>query len=326
MTISQYIERIKPHINFDFSKEVQETLFPLDSFVKQALEDALIYIGGTARICEKYVHIPMEDNIRQYRVSVGMLTKAKFDIAKIKSIILMNKDGATVEIDHKHVEEIHSNDPNLAIKYAIIKASDELQFRTSITISSVAPRGSYDSIQTIPSAFVVNLLGDTATANKYIINLESASNGLYDYRKVLVVDGSLNCTLNDNVTSSSLNGNLPFDWSINDKVYVCSGLPWMVNILFQGTVMPGYFSTESTIPIANPYLPYLDAIVVSNLYNILSSRNPTFAQIYMSKVQSGIILSKLMAMTEIKKLSNATIVPMVSKLYNPFPDADESEY
>jgi hypothetical protein len=321
MTVGQYIERIKPHINFDFSKEVQETLFPLDSFVKQALEDALIYIGGTVRVCEKYIHIPMEDNIRQYRVSIGMLTKAKFDIAKIKSIVLMNKDGATAEVDHKYVEEIHPNDPNLAIKYAIIQANNELQLRTSVTISSVAPRGSYDSIETIPSAFVVNLTTNAlAVATKYIINLESASNGIYDYRQILSVDGSYNCTLNDNVTSSSTNGNLPFDWSVNDKIYVCSGLPWMVNILFQGTVMPGYFSTENTIPIANPYLPYLDAIVISNLYNILSSRNPAFAQVYMSRVQSGILPSKLVAMTEIKKLSNATIDPMVAKLYNPFPD------
>lgn len=324
MTISQYIERIKPHINFDFSKEVQETLFPLDSFVKQAVEDALIYIGGTVRICEKYVHIPMEDNIRQYRVSMQMLTKSSFDVAKIKSIVLMNYEGSTLEIDHKHVEEVHNNDPNLTVKYALIKASDELRFRTSIMISSVAPRGAYDSIQTIPSAFVVNLTTDSvAVAGKYIINLESASEGIYDYRKILSVNGSYDCTLDDNVTSSSTNGNLPFDWSANDKVYVCSGLPWVVSMLFQGTVRPGYFSTESTLPIANPYLPHLDAIVVSNLYNVLASRNPTFAQIYTSKVQSGILMSKLAAITEIKKIANATIVPAVSKLYNSFSDYEQ---
>lgn len=311
MTINEKIEFIKPKINFNFNKAIQETLYPFDNFVKKATEEALIEIGSKVRIIEKSVFIPVYSNIRYYNVLLSNLSKTKFDVSQPKDLTLVRSDGATYNFDTTFIENIIHNRFDTLLTFAFKTLGSNLDLRQSVNVDNFTAQGNFDTITTVNLANVISI-GDVnnATEKYYIINLESADVGLYDYRIITDITGAA-LTLDSRIDN-------PPAWVVGGKVYIASTLPYMLLFTFQGVIQPGYFNTETTIPIANQFLPDLDNIIIRNLFRYLSSRFPEQAKIYAEMLRSGLLKSVDQTITDIKLRANSKIDNPVVQLYSPF--------
>jgi len=314
MTIDNVIESVKPLINYDFNPAVRETLFPFDKFVKSALESALNTINSKCRIIEKTIFIPLVENTTQYLVDLSNFTKSKFVINSPKSMFIVRSDGQISKFPNKFLENILEQDyyvDTFAAAFRHVANLNYIVMNTNIT-ESVSAVGAYNSILSATNTNTIVLSSGTIDSEMYVINLEKAP--YYSYRVVSTATG----TTTTNFTADGID--LFPIWEAGDKLYVCSTLPYMFCLTFQGSLQPGYFDTETIIPAPDAYLNGLPDLVVKYLYQVLAIRFPEQAKVYMQMLQSKLIATEDEVIWDIKTLINSSIEPPVIKAYNPYQE------
>lgn len=313
MTILEKIEQIKPKINYDFNQVIRDTLFPIDQFVKKATLEAIDFVATRCRIIEKSVFIPLVYGIRYSDVVLTTLSKSKFNISQPKSLVIFNSSNAVEEVDQAYLEELVSNKYTDLVKMGFFVQGSTFQIRTSVNIDNLTTSGAYNSILTIPDTD--ELTGSTAfvagDVGKYIINLEFADKGLYEYRKILSVNAGV-----ATIEGTSINTT----WALNSKLYVVTLLPLMLLFTFQGTPTPDYFSTETTIPIQEQFIHDLDNIIMRNLFQYIAVRDPKQLQVYEGLIKTGILTTPDVTVTNIKKRLNSRVTNPVVECYLPYTE------
>lgn len=311
MTIDNVIESVKPLINYDFNPAIRETLFPFDKFVKSALESALNAINSKCRIIEKTIFVPLVQNTTQYLVDLSNFTKSKFVINSPKSMFIVRSDGQISKFPNKFLENILHQDyytDTFAAAFRHIANMNYIVMNTNIT-ESVSTVGTYHSITSVTDTNTI-VIDPATSAGMFVINLEKAP--YYSYRIVSSGTTTIDFTT-DGIKSFPI-------WESGDKLYVCSTLPYMFCLTFQGSLQPGYFDTETTIPAPDAYLNGLPDLVVKYLYQVLAIRFPDQAKVYMQMLQTKLIASEDEVIWDIKTLINSSIESPVIKAYNPYTE------
>jgi len=311
MNIADKIEQIKPKINYDYNEVVRATLYPFDQFVKKAVLESIDYIANRCRIIEKSVFVPLVSGLRYSDIVLSTVTKSQFNISQPKALTIFNSNNAVAEVSQAFLEELLSNKYTDLIKMGFFVQGTNYQIRASANIDNLTSLGVYDYITAIPSEQVVTLNGtyNSGDIDSYVINLEFADKGIYEYRHITGVS-SHNLTLEGNSINTS--------WNTSSKVYVAEQLPLMLLFTFQGTPTPNYFTSETTIPIQEAFVQDLDNLIIKYLFQYLSVRDPKQLQVYDGLIKSGLVLTPDRTVTEIKKRINSNVTNPVTELYQPY--------
>jgi len=313
MTILQKIEDIKFKINFENNSFVRDTLYPIDFFVKKATIKALKSIASKCRIIEKSVFIPLTKNVRYYDINLSVLSKSKFDISQPKSLVIFKPSNEVVDISQAWIEQILANEFTDLYKLAIINQGVNQQLRASLNVDEFTEAGIFESIASIVDSDTITInTFSNATTNYYIVNLETADIGIYNYRKI----SSLS---NPNLNLDSAITGVSSSWVVDGKVYISQALPTMLLFTFQGVPQEDYFTSNSvTIPIQSQFVSDIDDIIIKYLYEILASRDPKQVQVYSGLIQSGLLRTEEQVVTDIRGQINSRVTNPVAELYIPF--------
>jgi hypothetical protein len=312
MTINEMVEAVKPRINYDYNTAIRDTLFPLDSFVKQAVVDALSEINNEVRIIEKSVFIPLVESTN-YNIDLTLFTKSKFDIVKPINLVLKNSSNLVKYFAKTQLEHIL----NLKDFYSIYAtAFQHLGGQYKIIANAEiekAPIGIYTKINA-KSVDTIDIASTTGLeAGNSVINLDKADDAVYSYRTITEVTSGTVLTFGTNDADKPT-------WNVGDKLYICSGLPQMFLLTFQANIKQNYFETEDTIPLSENFTRQLTDIVIQNLYQILVVRLPDQAKIWANMVQTGLIQLSRDAVMDIKKKINYSVESPQTIAYNPFSE------
>jgi hypothetical protein len=316
MTISESIEAIKPLINYDFNSSVRDTLFPLDYFVKRAYEDALRQIAKKYPIVQKSVFIPLVANTHFYDINLANLSKENFEFVAPINITVFNPDNKVVGIEQGLLKRVLQNSYQDIYKIAFKLAGSNYQFRASVNVeNSLGTVGTFDKLVTVTNLGGTLVTASNSVLNSYMINLDKADKGLYSYRQITSASSTSPFTL-DSAVITDINP----AWLVNEKVYIVDTLPLMLLYTFQGLPKMNYFDTETEIPIQEQYLDDLDDLAVTNIFNILTTRFPEQAQVYMAKINSGLLRTPRQILFDVgvrvtQNMDNPTI-----ELYQPWKE------
>jgi len=309
MTIDEKIRSIKTKINYDYNQMIKDTLFPFDSFVKTATVEALREIARDARIIERSVLIPMENQKRLYDIVLAVLTKHKLSVSQPKSLVILNNESAVRDISHVYLEDIISGGSknDCAIEFASQIDGDKYYLRTFNKITADHSEGKYETITVISSPTVLRISNvANATEDYNIVNLENTID--YTYQKIESIAGN-------DITVNSTAG-----FAVGDKIYISESEPNMLLFTFSGVPTLDYFETETIIPIQEQFLDVLDNFIIANLFAYLIARDIKSAQIFSALVQVGVVKTKPYALREIKQSLNAKFNKASIPCYNPLYD------
>lgn len=321
MTITEKIDNLKTYVDWDFSKFNRETLvFPYD--FKKAVEYALRKINKVVRSTMIDLFVPLVNNQRYYSIDTSILSKRKVDLVSLTGVSFMSSGidklitpSTTTStagwsyVDLSNAENIYRD--NMFDYQALSQfiTGKDYGFRLSVTSKQVE-LGVYDTISALPADNTITL-GTSAAIGKVICNLDKAARN--EYYQATVGTAGTSPVLDNNVKLT------PYNWEVNDKVYVSTGKPTFLVMTFKCMPKYGYFDTETEIPLIASLIDCIDSFAVSYLFAKLIGRDNT--QVSANKL-NALRLTQIIK-TEEQELANVKMLtadakPTVIKSYLPY--------
>ena len=301
---------LKPDVNYDHSKFVQETLDWVYD-VKQAVIHSLRMLGKESNLYTKTVYIPLVDDQRYYNLTLTQLTKELIDFVKVTGIAMLaySDDGETDyygPVTGEHLPAVERLEQTDYYRLAQRLFGSTVAFKQNMKLeTSVA--GVFDAI--VAKSGTSLTLGAAPAANQYITNLEKSDQGEWFWDVALTAANPT--TMTNDIEAA------PYSWAVGDKVHVSTGRPMFLLLTFRAIPQLGYFTSNSTvIPCQNQFLDDIKHPAINYLYGLLSARDPEASKGIAAMRQIGANKSNERTGMEVKRRT-ASVGSTVVRPYNP---------
>lgn len=276
MTITEKVDSLKTYVDWDFSDFNRETLvFPFD--FKRAVEYALRKINKVARAMMIDFFVPLVNNQRYYSIDPSVLSSRKVELVSLTGVSFMSTGEVNVTssttksaigwtyLDLSNAENVYRDNMFDYQALSQFLTGKDFGFKLSVT-SEQKELGTYDTISALPADNTITLANSVASG-KIISNFDRATRNEY-YQATATTTG-VSPVLDANIKLS------PYDWKVNDKVYVSTGKPTFIVMTFKCMPKYGYFDNETEIPLIPSLLDCIDSFAVNDLYAKLIARDNT---------------------------------------------------
>lgn len=310
MTITEKVDSLKTYVDWDFSDFNRQTLvFPYD--FKKAVEYALRKMSKVARVVMVDLFVPLINNQRYYSIDPSVLSKRKVELVSLTGVGFwttgeINVTSSTTStsigwqyLDLSNAENLYRD--NMFDYQALSQfiAGKDFGFRLSVS-STQRELGTYDTISALPADNTITL-ANSAAIGKVISNLDRAAKN--EYYQATVTTAGTSPVLDANIKLS------PYNWEVNDKVYVSTGKPTFLVMVFKCMPKYGYFDTETDIPLIPSLIDSIDSFAVNDLYSKLIARDNT--QMSVNKLNALRLTQKIK--TEELELANVKMLTADAK-------------
>lgn len=292
MTVDDIISGVRVLIPYDYNQTVRETLYPIDAFVRKALGDALTELTSEGMFLEKSIFIPLITGENIYDLTIDTFTKNKFAPTNPKQVALFpypsvgtsqpTSQFSTLPIttltglfDKTELETdtLQATLRNLGTQYSLILSQ-------SPGAGSVTS-GSFGKITAIDRNANTIETNATTSAGQIVVNLEFADRFKYESGTIVTKVGNL-LTLSNDIDTK---------WNLDDRLFVASGTPTLIHIIYNGITTAEYFvSNSDVVPMRDILRPEIEGLVMKNLFKYLAVRMPEMMKVYNGLVQSKLIM------------------------------------